>query len=151
MPWREWFRSHRRMAGRPRGAGYTLIDLIVAVTILSLGLGTVLTSLAGMGQRQVFNESTINAAMMAQAVMERAINKGYANVSSLAGTGQTYDATYYPNYTYDLNVVYVNSTDLDTSVVGPTDYRRVEVKIYHAISGSTILRAQLRTILTSGT
>ena len=134
-----------------RRRGVTLLDMLTALAILSIGLGTTLTTLAGMGQREVFNESTINASMMAQAVMERALNKGFTNVNSLAGTGQTYDATYYPNYTYDLNVVYVNVTDLNTSVAGPTKYKRVEVKVYHTLRGSAIERSQLRTILVSGT
>ena len=139
-----------RRSPRRRRAGLTLYDALVGIAVLGLGLGTVLTSLAGMGQRQVFNESMISGSMVAQAVMERALVKGFASVDTLAGTGLTYDATYYPNYTYDLNVVYVNVTNLDTAVGGPTSYKRVEVQVYHTLRGAAIKRAELRAILISG-
>ncbi len=143
---RRWQQSHRLLGTR----GFTIYDALIGVAVLSVGLFTLLNSLAGMGQRQVFAESMLNASMMAQAVMDQAIAKGFTNVNSLAGTNLTYDATYYPNYTYDLNVVYVNLSDLNTAVAGPTDYKRVEVIGYHAIGGSVKKRALLRTILNSG-
>ena len=132
---------------RQRRNGYSLMEAVIAILITSIGLVTTLTTMSELGRKQVTDESVVNAAMMAQAVMERAIVKGYTNVSTLAGTGLTYDATNFPGYTYDLNVVYVNVTDLDTSVGGPTNYRRVEVKVYHTMGGAARLRAQLRTIL----
>ena len=140
---------NRRQRQR-RFAGFTLIDLVIAITVLSIGLATVLTTLATIWQRQIFNESMLNAAMMAQAVMDRALNKGFTNVNTLVGTGVTYDATNYANYTYDLNVGYVNVTDLNTLVGGPTNYKRVEVIVYYTLGGVARQRAVVRTIMTSG-
>ena len=141
----------RRVTGQPpRARGFTIYDVLIGVSVLSVGVFTLMNSLAGMGQRQVAAESILNASMMAQAIMDRALAKGFANVSTLAGTGLTYDSTYYPNYTYDLNVVYVNLSDLNTTSGSATDYRRVELIVYHTIGGATKKRALLRAILNSG-
>ena len=139
-------------AARDRGqAGFSLIDMVIAIVIMSIGLSTTLASLGVMGQRQVMNESLFDASMMAQAMMDRALNKGFTNVNNLAGTGVTYDATYYPNYTYDLNVGYVNVTNLNTTVGGPTNYKRVEIIVYYTINGVARQRAVVRRIMTSAT
>ena len=143
--------TRRPSIHRPLGTrGVAFYDVLMGMAILSVSMVTLITALAGMGQRQVFNESMLNASMMAQAVMDKALAQGFTNVNTLAGTGQTYDATYYPNYTYDLNVVYVNLSNLNTAVAGPTDYKRVEVIGYHTIGGSTKPRALVRAILNSG-
>ena len=38
----------------------------------------------------------------------------------------------FSNFSAAVNVSYVNSTDLDTAVAGPTDYKRVEVVVGHS-------------------
>ena len=139
--------GHRQR--RQRRAGFNLIDLVIAIVIVSIGLSTTLASLGVMGQRQVLNESLFDAGMMAQALMDRALNKGFANVGTLTGTSLTYDAAYYPNYTYDLNVGYVNVTNLNTIVGGPTNYKRVEVVVYYVIGGVARQRAVVRRIMIS--
>ena len=145
-------RRLRSTAARPRHrAGMLLLDMIVALAILSIGLATILTTIAGMGQRQVSNESIINASMVAQAEMERALNKGFTNVDTLEGTGLTYDATYYPGYTYDLVVDYVAVTDLNTVSGSATKYKRVVVTVYHTLKGAVIKRSEMRTIMIQGT
>lgn len=141
----------RSSPGRPvRRRGFTIYDVLIGVSVLAVGLFTLINALAGLGQRQVSNEAMVNASMMAQAVMDRALARGFSGVGTLAGTNLTYDATYYPNYTYDLNVVYVNVSDLNTAVGSPTDYRRVEVVAYHTLQGVKTKRCLLRAILTSG-
>ena len=144
-------RRFRCAIARPgHRAGVLLLDMVVAMTVLSIGLATTLTTIAGMGQRQVSNESIINASMVAQAEMERALNKGFTNVDTLEGVGLTYDATYYPGYTYDLTVDYVAVTALDTVSGSATKYKRVMVTVYHTLKGAAIKRAELRTIMIQG-
>lgn len=140
---------YRTVVARGR-RGLTLVDVLVGMTVLSVGVVTLLTTLAEVGRREVVSESIITGSMVAQAVMDRALNKGFTSVDTLEATGATYDATNYPSYTYDLTVDYVNVTDLNTAVAGPTDYKRVEVKVYHSLSGSPVTRSLVRTIIVSG-
>jgi type II secretory pathway pseudopilin PulG len=111
---------------RARKNGFTMIDTLLAIALLSaafVALGAVISDTA---LKNAGLDNTIAATFLAREKLATEKVKDFANVTS---TAQTNFAGSFSNYNYTVNVSYVNSDNLDTPVVGPTNYKRIEVVV----------------------
>lgn len=114
--------------------GYTLIELIVVLIILSLGLTTLLLALRQATFNNTSSQFLTVAQGLAQGKMEQIISdrKNQATgFSYIVNSNYPSEATVsgFKTYTRSVSIFYVNLAALDTQVAGPTDYKRVAVTV----------------------
>ena len=152
----------------PKQGGFTLIDVILVILLISTGLTGVLTYVTQAAQDSAYAHNLSVAAALAQDLMEEIRSKCWDETATLAvacsgtttssvigpesgeiratyddiddfnslSTGNTppqntqgIDKMAFPFFTQRASVCYVDALALDTCVAGPTDYKRVSVRI----------------------
>lgn len=106
--------------------GFSLIEAIISIVLLSasfLGLVHVMSSTT---THNIDIDISTTSVMLAREVMDQTKAKSFSNVSSVSSTSFGGD---FANYTYAISVGYVNSGDLNTTVAGPTSYKRITVTV----------------------
>lgn len=111
--------------------GMTLVEVVLLIMLIGFCVPPILMAFAGM-QRQSLNTIPLTVAShLAQDVMEEYIyDKSFDAVVDQAVTAF---AAPQADYQYLINVDYVEAADLNTSVAGPTSYKKVEVVVSNTL------------------
>lgn len=111
---------------RCRAKGFSLVEAVIAIVVLAaffIGISYVMSNTT---LHNADIDRSITAIFLAREKMDTTMAKDFANISSVAQTAFTGD---YAIYRYQIDVTYVNAAALDTSVPGPTEYKRIVVLI----------------------
>lgn len=106
--------------------GFSLVEAVIAIVVLSsffIGISYVMSNTT---LHNADIDRSITAIFLAREKMDETMAKDFANISSVAQTAFTGD---FAIYRYQVDFTYVNAADLDTSVPGPTEYKRIVVLI----------------------
>ena len=136
--------------------GFTLIEIIMIIVVVSIAIPALLILVGGEAGRGVESEIRVTATNVAKQLMEEIRSKRWDENSPIppgtastlgidagetAGDLSTYDDiddyiagapdVSVGDVTYSRNVAvsYVNSDALNTTVAGPTDYKRIQITV----------------------
>jgi prepilin-type N-terminal cleavage/methylation domain-containing protein len=108
------------------GKGFTIVETLVAMVIMGVAFVGISHVILGTTKSNVDVEVTNQAVMLARDIMASTTAKDFDAVDDVASTSFGGN---FSDYTYQVNVDYVEAADLDTAVAGPTDYKRVIVAV----------------------
>ena len=120
--------------------GFTLIEVIIAVAIITIGLWFMLNAFILGSNGIIISKKRIEALNYAQQVMENCIIPVEFDDSNLTVSSPSAKTTYNDaasscfddtglNYTRTYDVWYVSESDLEGIAGTATDYKRIQVKI----------------------
>ena len=106
--------------------GFTLIELIVTMIISSIVLYSLLVVFMTATSKSVDQEGLAVALSLAKSKLETVCNQSFVTIvdQSLTPFGADFS-----NFAGEVIVVYVTDTDLDTVVAGPTNYKKITVRV----------------------
>ena len=116
-----------------RKSGFTIIETIIVIMVLGITLTPFAILVATVMQKNVYSQAQATAVSLAEGELERITGTRF---SLLANEAQAAFSAPFMNYTHEVVVEYVNPLALNTPVVGPTDYKRVEIRINNVVSGT---------------
>jgi len=124
------------MTGKNR-KGFTLIEAVMAMIIMAISLTPFSILIATvMTQQNGFSQAQATAVALAEGEMERVTAERF---SLCVSESVAAFAAPFSTYTRQIVVDYVNAGALDTPVAGPTDYKRVQVKVANNMTGTITL------------
>jgi prepilin-type N-terminal cleavage/methylation domain-containing protein len=112
-----------------RQRGFSMLEIIVTVFLVTLGLLVVMTSFVAIGKAHRYSERMDVAASLARLEMERIRNQTYANVQSQIGAYTEYPE--HPDYRHEVAVADLgNVKQVTLRIYFENDRRRTEVITY---------------------
>ena len=116
---------------RNTNKGFSLLELVLAIVIIGLCAIPIALSHQQAAAGSIQTKVLTIATALAEEKMEVAINDGFSGVSDVASTAFN---SPFDDYSYQVTVHYVDSSDLDTPI-DPTasDYKNIEVQVSHSI------------------
>lgn len=120
--------------------GFTIIELVIAIVVISIAVGTLLTVLAAQSQSTIIPYITQVATGLAEQEMERITSLRFAQVINAGPTPFVF-----PFQDYTLQVVVSAVPVAIADDPGMTDYKQVQV----IVANSTIGSINLTTIVTN--
>lgn len=135
-------RGQRTENSNPKWNGFTLIETIITLVVLSIAAVGVLSvftmGIKGSADPLIANQAVqLAQGEMDQVFGERTAN-GFAAATLATGATVTCNSTMLAGFMCNRTIGFVNSGDLGTPVVGPTDYKLVTVIITQVATGSSI-------------
>ncbi len=121
--------------------GFSLIEMVIAIIVLSIVVGTVLSVFADVMQSTVTPEIINVSTSLAEKEMERVSGLRFSDVVDEGPTSYTGN---FSNYSYQVTVSAVPVAL--ASDAGMAEYKQVQVTISHATAGSV----SLRSVVTNG-
>ena len=122
--------------------GFTLIGLLISIIIIAIcAIPTALMfqeATRGSYQTRVLTTATA----LAEGKIEDVLRLSFSGISAITLTNFPVPFT---DYSFQVNVNYVEASDLDTPVVYGTDYKNVEVQVIHNASQQAVAIKSLLT------
>jgi prepilin-type N-terminal cleavage/methylation domain-containing protein len=117
--------------------GFTLVEAIMAMVIMAVVLTpfTILIATV-MAKGNRFTQAQATAVALAESKMEEVTADRF---SLAASAGPTAFAAPFANYQWQVVVEYVNAGALNTVIAGPTDYKRIQVRVIDPLVGTNTL------------
>jgi len=119
---------------------FTLIETIITMVILSIVLIPFSVLTTNVIAKNVRSQASVTAVALAEGEMERITALRFSAVVDQAPS--SFDAPF-TVYTKEITVDYVNANALDTPVTGPTDYKRVQIRVSSGLSDTITLTTLL--------
>lgn len=110
--------------GRRRNRGFSIIDATLSIVLISFSYVTLGSVLSWTSLKSADLEIANTALLLARGKMAQETALSFGSVADVSATNFGGD---FSKYQYVVNVDYVDASDLNTSVTGPTDYKRIEV------------------------
>jgi prepilin-type N-terminal cleavage/methylation domain-containing protein len=123
-------------------AGFTLVEVILSIVIMSIVMYAVIGVYITSGFKGVNVEAYTVAQALSESVLEEAMSRSFASVADVPETAFSAEAL--SEYTYEIVADYVSREALDAAVAGPTDYKKITVRIRHPRLGNPIDLASLK-------
>lgn len=124
--------------------GFSLVETILAVVLLAMSFLSICYLLSNTTLSNAEIDISTSAVLLAQQKMEEISAKDFDDIASIV---QTNFPGNFSRYSSEVTVDYVNSTNLDTSVAGPTDYKRIRVVVTASGWGGRITLSYIKTNL----
>jgi len=115
---------------------FTLIEAVLVIAIMGITLAPFSVLVVNVMRQNAYSQVQATAVALAEGQMEILTATRFSLLSDAAST--PFSAPF-SNYTYQVEVDYVNSGALNTPVVGPTDFKRVQVIVNNSLLGSLTL------------
>lgn len=106
--------------------GFSLIEAVLAIVLLAASFVGISYVLSNTTTQNIDIDISTTAILLGRETMAITMAKDFADVLDVAQTSYGGD---FSSYKYQVDVDYVDAADLDASVVGPTDYKRVVVAV----------------------
>ncbi|OGB88916.1 hypothetical protein A2625_00370 [candidate division WOR-1 bacterium RIFCSPHIGHO2_01_FULL_53_15] len=134
----------KRRSNRHR-AGFTLVETVMGLIIIGIAFYTLIAVFISLAPRTAQYETMNKKIYLAQEKMEEFLVKPFSQETSVAPAAF---AGNFSNYNYEVVVTYVTSTDLNTAVGGPTNYKNINVRVWGGPTGGANT-AEIRSLVTS--
>jgi type II secretory pathway pseudopilin PulG len=128
---------------RARGiSGFSLVEVVLIIVIIGFGFSGLSVVLSSTTVGNIELDQGITAVFLAREKMSEVKAQNFGDVTDVSTTsfGGGYSA-----YNYAVAVDYVDPANLDTPVVGPTDYKRIVVTVTGNVWGGNIELTNLKT------
>jgi prepilin-type N-terminal cleavage/methylation domain-containing protein len=122
---------------------FSLIEVVLVMLVIGISVTPLCLALVNIIHRNVFTQAHATAVALAEGEVERLTNARFSLVDDEAPV--SCDAPF-AHYSRETIVDYVDSGDLNTPVVGPTNYKRVQIKVNSPLSGEIVLTTVLANI-----
>jgi len=109
--------------------GFSLVEVIIVIIVLGVCLTPFSILLVNVMQQNVRSQQWATEVALAESKLEQACSMRFSEIIEEPVTG--FEAPF-SMFGYQLNVSYVDASNLDVPVAGPTDYKRVEVAVFSA-------------------
>jgi prepilin-type N-terminal cleavage/methylation domain-containing protein len=123
------------MLRRLRQDGFTLIEVILVIVLTAIAIPVLIFILGQQARFTVDNEKVVNAALLAQGLMEEVRSDGYAAAAAYSDTvtlgGVQYDRA--------VTVCEVDPSDLDTCTGVAVGYKRVSVTVTSDLGATEVV------------
>ncbi|MCX5710064.1 MAG: type II secretion system protein [Candidatus Omnitrophica bacterium] len=119
-----------------RSSGFTLIEAVIVIAVMGIVLVPFTILVVNVMSQNAYSQAQSTAVALGEGELERVTGTRFSSVAAEAATAF---AAPFNNFTHQVVVDYVNSGALNTAVVGPTDYKRVQIKINSPVSGTITL------------
>lgn len=107
--------------------GLTLVETVIGLTIIAIAFYTLISVFISILPRTAQVETLNKKSYLAQEKIEEFLARDFTAVTSVAATSFSGD---FSSYRYQIDVSFVASTELNTPVPGPTNYKNVKVKVW---------------------
>lgn len=108
-----------------RDKGFTLIEVILIIVVAAIAIPVLLVMMGQEARLGVYPEVQVTASNLAQSLMEETKSKAWSAIANYTDTKTVNNIT----FTRTAAVCYVNITDFNTCVGGPTEYKRITVTV----------------------
>jgi prepilin-type N-terminal cleavage/methylation domain-containing protein len=108
--------------------GMTLIEVIMAMVIIGIAFYTLIALYITLAPRNVLVENINKKISLAQEKIEEYLSRPFSKVTSVSPA--TITTPSFGQYKYSIVVTYVATSDLNTSVTGPTPFKNVKVRVW---------------------
>jgi len=119
-----------------RTRGFTLVEAVITIAIMGVVLAPFSVLVVNVMRQNAYSQVQATAVALGEGEIEALTAARFSLLTDVAATAF---AAPFGNYTHEVVVDYVNSNDLNTPVVGPTDYKRIKVIIANSLLGSLTL------------
>jgi len=116
--------------------GFTLVETVMTMIILGIVLTPFSVLTTNVIARNVRSQASATAVALAESEMERVTSLRFSLVNDEALS--SFSAPF-NGFTKEIAVDYVNPNALDTPVAGPTDYKRIQIKVSSATADTITL------------
>lgn len=106
--------------------GFTIIEAVLAIVLVASAFISLSYLISNTTLFNINLDMSTTSIMLAREKMAETMAKDFDDITEVAQTDFGGD---FSSYRYQIAVDYVNPGDLDTPVVGPTNYKRVVVTI----------------------
>ncbi|MFA4874722.1 MAG: hypothetical protein WC690_05220 [bacterium] len=106
--------------------GFSLIEAILATVLLAASFMSISYLLSNTTLFNVDIDVSNIAILLADQKMEETTAQDFTNIANVLPTSFGGN---FANYSYEVIVDYVDPSNLNASVVGPTDYKRIKVDV----------------------
>ncbi|MFA6169233.1 MAG: prepilin-type N-terminal cleavage/methylation domain-containing protein [Candidatus Margulisiibacteriota bacterium] len=115
--------------------GFTLVELILSISLLAIVMYSLISIYITTGLKGSSIEIYVVAQTLAEGKMEECLIRSFDLLIDQAQTNYSGDLS---QYSSQITITYVASSDLNSNVAGPTDYKRVAVFIRHPKLGDPV-------------
>ncbi|MBN2057496.1 MAG: type II secretion system protein [Candidatus Saganbacteria bacterium] len=116
----------------PVKRGFTLVEVVISMVVIAIVMYASLSIFINSGARESNVEVFTVAQTLAEDKMEETMAKEFTAISDEAASALGGDLG---DFSSSVSVAYVTPEALDTAVTGPTNYKRINVRIEHALLG----------------
>ncbi len=106
--------------------GFSLIEVVIIIVIIGAAFSGLTVVLSNTTTQNMNLDLATEAVFLAREKMSEVKAKNFADVVDVAPTNFGGD---FARYNFQVAVDYVNPTDLNTPVAGPTSYKRIAVTV----------------------
>ena len=107
--------------------GLTLVETVIGLTIIAIAFYALIAVFITLLPRTAQIESLTKKTYLAQEKIEEFLARDFGSLSSEAETNFPGS---FSNYKYQIAVTYVTTNELNTPVVGPTNFKNVKVRVW---------------------
>lgn len=104
--------------------GFSMVDAVLSIVLVGVGFMALATVLSYTSLKNAELDFSTTAVLLAREKMAEEKVLDFSNITDVATTNFSGE---FNNYTYSVNVDYVEDTDLNTPAPGTTAYKRIEV------------------------
>ena len=114
------------MKRREGNRGFSLIEVVIIIMVIGVAFSGLSMVLSNTTTQNMNLDLATGAVFLAREKMSEVKAKNFADVANIAPTNFGGD---FARYSFQVAVGYVNPADLNTTVAGPTSYKRITVTI----------------------
>ncbi len=107
--------------------GLTLVETVIGMVIIGIAFYLLIAVFVALAPRTAQVETLNKKTYLAQEKTEEFLARGFSGVASAPASSFSGS---FSNYQFQIFVTYVATSDLNTAVGGPTNFRNVKVRVW---------------------
>jgi Tfp pilus assembly protein PilV len=113
-----------------RRQGFSVIEAIVVIVVLAIALVPFGLAILNILTKNIAPQALATATALAEMELERVLALRFSAINDVAKASF---ASPFGAYQSEVLVDYVDAGDLNTAVIGPTNYKRIQIKVTNDI------------------
>lgn len=114
-------------------SGFTLIELVVALAVVSIAFYAIISVFATVAPRNINSEDLSKSTYLANRIMEETTAKNFAGILSVSATSFS---SPFNNFNYKIVVDYVTTAEPDVVSGSPTPHKRIKAQTWGGLSAT---------------
>lgn len=107
--------------------GLTLVETIIGMTVIAVAFYLLIAVFVTLAPRTARVETLNKKVYLAHEKLEEYLTRDFGQTASVAATALTGS---FANYNYQIVVTYVSTSDLNTTITGPSNFKNVRVQVW---------------------